>query len=288
MARLVLAGALGMPCFHVDAVINKSSSAQMGWTNVFEDLAGQVAVVTGGARGLGLSMAQALARWRVKIALLDVLADVGDSAEMVQRELDVESLGISADVSDDRSVAAGFAEVSRTLGSPSILINAAGITVWEDSVDASKESWQRVIDVNLTGTFLCCQALARACTAAGNGGVILNVSSMSAQIVNVPQHQASYNVSNAGVDMLTKSLAVEWAPLGIRVNAIAPGYMLSEMTRQFTTSNPELAEQWRNMIPAGRMGEPADLEALVVFLCSARSSYLMGQSVVIDGAYTVV
>jgi NADP-dependent 3-hydroxy acid dehydrogenase YdfG len=207
VARLVLAGALGMPCFHVDAVINKSSSAQMGWTNVFEDLAGQVAVVTGGARGLGLSMAQALARWRVKIALLDVLADVSGSAEMVQREFDVESLGISADVTDDRSVAAGFAEVSRTLGSPSILINAAGITVWEDSIDASKESWQRVIDVNLTGTFLCCQALARACNAAGDGGVILNVSSMSAQIVNVPQHQASYNVSKAGVDMLTKSLA---------------------------------------------------------------------------------
>jgi NAD(P)-dependent dehydrogenase (short-subunit alcohol dehydrogenase family) len=260
----------------------------MGWTNVFEDLAGQVAVITGGARGLGFSMAQALAKWRAKIALLDVLAEVKDSAEAIQRELEMESLGVVADVTDDRSIAAAFAEVSRTLGSPSILVNAAGVTVWEDSIDASKESWQRVIDINLTGTFLCCQALARACRAADKGGVIVNVSSMSAQIVNVPQHQTSYNVSKAGVDMLTKSLAVEWASLGIRVNAIAPGYMLSEMTRQFTAANPELAEQWRNMIPAGRMGEPADLEALVVFLCSARSSYLMGQSVVIDGAYTAV
>jgi NAD(P)-dependent dehydrogenase (short-subunit alcohol dehydrogenase family) len=259
-----------------------------GMVNVFEDLAGQVAVITGGARGLGLSMAQALGKWRVKIALLDILAEVKDSAETVQRDLEVESLGVVADVTDDRSVASAFAEVGRTLGSPSILVNAAGITVWEDSIDASKESWQRVIDINLTGTFLCCQALARACRAADKGGVIVNVSSMSAQIVNVPQHQASYNVSKAGVDMLTKSLAVEWAPLGIRVNAIAPGYMLSEMTRQFTAANPELAERWRNMIPAGRMGEPADLEALVVFLCSARSSYLMGQSVVIDGAYTAV
>jgi len=256
--------------------------------NVFEDLAGQVAVITGGARGLGLSMAQALGKWRAKIALLDILAEVKDSAQTVQRDLDVESLGVVADVTDDRSVAAAFAEVGRTLGSPSILINAAGITVWEDSIEVSRESWQRVIDINLTGTFLCCQALARACSAAGKGGVILNVSSMSAQIVNVPQHQASYHASKAGVDMLTKALAVEWAPIGIRVNAIAPGYMLSEMTRQFTAANPELAEQWRSMIPAGRMGEPADLEALVVFLCSARSSYLMGQSVVIDGAYTAV
>jgi NAD(P)-dependent dehydrogenase (short-subunit alcohol dehydrogenase family) len=265
-----------------------SNSAQMGWTKVFEDLAGQIAVITGGARGLGLTMAQALAKWGTKIALLDVLAEVKNSAETVQRELAVDSVGVVADVTDDGSVAAAFAEVGRTLGSPSILINAAGITAWEDSIDVSRESWQRVIDVNLTGTFLSCQALARACIAAGTGGVVVNVSSMSAQVVNVPQRQASYHASKAGVDMLTKALAVEWAPLGIRVNAIAPGYMLSEMTKQFTTANPELAERWRNMIPAGRMGEPADLEALVVFLCSARSSYLMGQSIVIDGAYTAV
>ncbi len=277
-----------MPCFHVEAGYQQGVERTNGMVTVFEDLAGQVAVITGGARGLGLSMAQALGKWRAKIALLDILAEVKDSAETVQRDLEVESLGVVADVTDDRSVAAAFAEVGRRLGSPSILINAAGITLWEDSIETAKESWQRVIDINLTGTFLCCQALARACTAAGKGGVIVNVSSMSAQIVNVPQHQASYHASKAGVDMLTKALAVEWAPIGVRVNAIAPGYMLSEMTRQFTAANPELAERWRSMIPAGRMGEPADLEALVVFLCSARSSYLMGQSVVIDGAYTAV
>jgi NAD(P)-dependent dehydrogenase (short-subunit alcohol dehydrogenase family) len=255
---------------------------------VFEDLADQVAVITGGARGLGLSMAHGLARWGVKIALLDVLPEVNTSAENLQHEFGVQSMGVMGDVTDDGSVAAAFGEVARTFGSPGILINAAGITVWEDSIDVTKESWQRVIEINLTGTFLCCQALARACRAAGTGGVIVNVSSMSAHVVNLPQHQASYHASKAGVEMLTKALAVEWAPLGIRVNAIAPGYMLSEMTRQFTTANPELAERWRNMIPAGRMGEPADLEALVVFLCSARSSYLMGQSIVIDGAYTAV
>jgi NAD(P)-dependent dehydrogenase (short-subunit alcohol dehydrogenase family) len=124
------------------------SSTQMGWTNVFEDLAGQVAVITGGARGLGLSMAQALARCRTKIALLDVLSEVKNSAEAVQRDLAVESLGVVADVTDDGSVAAAFDEVGRALGPPSILINAAGITVWEDSLDVSKESWQRVIDIN--------------------------------------------------------------------------------------------------------------------------------------------
>jgi NAD(P)-dependent dehydrogenase (short-subunit alcohol dehydrogenase family) len=195
---------------------------------------------------------------------------------------------VIADVTDDKSIDAAFAELSRSLEPPRILINAAGITVWEDSVDVSRESWQRVIDINLTGTFLCCQALARACIAEARGGAIVNVSSMSARVVNVPQHQASYHASKAGVEMLTKALAVEWAPLGIRVNAIAPGYMLSDMTRQFTMVNPELAQRWTQMIPAGRMGEPTDLEALVVFLCSSRSSYLIGQSVVIDGGYTAV
>ena len=111
---------------------------------------------------------------------------------------------------------------------------------------------------------------------------------MSGSIVNIPQNQTSYNTSKAGVDMLTKSLAIEWAPLGIRVNAVAPGYFLSDMTRQFTDANPELAAQWRNLIPMGRMGEPSDLDGLVALLCSSASSYLTGQSIIIDGGYTAI
>jgi NAD(P)-dependent dehydrogenase (short-subunit alcohol dehydrogenase family) len=256
--------------------------------DVFEDLKGQVAVVTGGARGLGLSMARGLAQWGAHIALLDVLPEVADSAKGVARDFPVQTVGVEVDVTDEASITAAFAEVERVIGSPSILVNAAGITIWEDSIDATRASWQRVIDINLTGTFLCCQALARACVASGRTGAIVNVSSMSGQVVNVPQHQASYHASKAAVDMLTKALAVEWAPLGIRVNAVAPGYIMSELTRQFMMDNPALAERWTQMIPAGRMGEPSDLEALVVLLCSDRSSYLIGQSVVIDGAYTAV
>lgn len=255
---------------------------------MFDDLGGRVAVVTGGARGLGYAFAGALARWGVDIALLDVLPEVTDSAQTLRAEAGVATVGLLADVTDEEAVAEAFRTAQESLGTPTLLVNAAGITVWEDSLDATKASWQRVIDINLTGTFLCCQALARGCTAAGRSGAIVNVSSMSAQIVNVPQHQASYHASKAGVDMLTKALAVEWAPLGVRVNAIAPGYTLSDMTRQFMDKNPELAQQWTGMIPAGRMGRPEDLEALVVLLCSDRSSYLVGQSVVVDGAYTAV
>jgi len=255
---------------------------------VFEDLSGQVAVVTGGARGLGLSMARALARQGVNVGLLDQLDSVGDSAASLAGELGVAGTGVTADVTSAEAVASAFVRIGEELGSPSLLVNAAGITVWEDSLDATADSWRRVIDINLTGTFLCCQALARGCRDGGHPGAIVNVSSMSGRIVNVPQHQASYNASKAAVDQLTKSLAVEWAELGVRVNAVAPGYFLSDMTRQFTEANPELAERWRSLIPVGRMGEPPDLDGLVVFLCSSASSYLVGQSIVIDGAYTAV
>ena len=255
---------------------------------MFEDLAGQVVVVTGGARGLGLSMARALTGHGVHAGLIDLLPDVAASAARLAEETGVHSVGVAADVTSAEEVGAAFGRVREEVGSPTLLVNAAGITVWEDSLDVPPESWRRVIDINLTGTFLACQAFGRLCRDDGHPGAIVNVSSMSGRVVNVPQHQASYNASKAAVDQLTKSLAVEWAELGVRVNAIAPGYFLSDMTRQFTDANPELAARWRGMIPLGRMGEPEDLDGLVVFLCSRASSYLVGQSIVIDGAYTAV
>lgn len=255
---------------------------------MFDDLHGQVAVITGGARGLGYSMARALAGHGVAIGLLDLLPEVTASAERLGQRSEVETAGTVADVTSAEDVAAAFRQLEDRLGPPTILVNAAGITIWGDALDISAETWQQVIDVNLTGTFLACQAFGRSCRDGGRPGTIVNVSSMSGQVVNVPQRQASYNASKAGVDMLTRSLAVEWIDLGIRVNAIAPGYFLSDMTRQFTDANPELAERWRTMIPAGRMGEPADLDGLVAFLCSSASEHLIGQSIVIDGGYTAI
>lgn len=252
------------------------------------DMPGRVAVVTGGARGLGLSMATALARNGARIALFDVLDEVETSAARLAEEAGVTALGLTVDVTSGSDLAAAFEVVESRLGRPSILVNAAGVAVWGDALDTTRQAWQRVIDINLTGTFLACQAFGRVCVRAGSGGAVVNISSMSAQVVNVPQHQASYHASKAGVDMVTKALAVEWAPLGIRVNAIAPGYFLSDMTRQFTETNPELAERWVSMVPLGRMGEPRDLDGLVTFLCSDASSYLTGQSIVIDGGYTAI
>jgi NAD(P)-dependent dehydrogenase (short-subunit alcohol dehydrogenase family) len=256
--------------------------------NVYEDLKGKIAVVTGGARGLGLQMATALAAHGAEIALIDLLPEVTESAARLAQAKLVRTVGISADVTNADSIGGAIAAIAGSLGTPSILVNAAGITEWGDSIDVTPEKWRKVIDVNLTGTFFSCQAFARSVFAAGGGGAIVNVSSMSAFVVNIPQHQVSYNASKAAIDQLTKSLAVEWISRGIRVNAVAPGYFLSEMTRQFLDSNAELGKYWTHLIPAGRMGEPADLDGLVAFLASDVSKYIVGESIVIDGGYSIV
>lgn len=254
---------------------------------VHPDLAGKVAAVTGGGRGLGLSMAAALARQGMHVALLDLLPEVEDGAIDFAQSHGVRAMGVQVDVTDEDAVAAAFAAVAERLGAPDVLVNAAGIAVWAESEDQSAQEWRRVVDINLTGTFLTCQAFARQALRRGSGTVV-NVGSMSGRIVNVPQHQVAYNAAKAGVEHLTRSLAVEWATRGVRVNAVSPGYFLSEMTRQFTDANPDLRDGWVARIPMGRMGEPVDLDGLVAFLVSESSRYITGQAVVIDGGYTLV
>lgn len=253
----------------------------------FPDLEGRVAVVTGGARGIGYSLASALARRGASVALLDLLPEVEESARRLAEETGATTAAATVDVTDSKSVETGFAAVREALGTADVLVTAAGITIWGDSAEVDQRTWTKVIDVNLNGTFYSTQCFARPLLAEGRVGSAILISSMSGRIVNLPQRQASYNSSKAAVDQLAKSLAVEWAPT-IRVNAIAPGYILSDMTRQFTESNPELAADWVSMIPAGRMGEPADLDGVVLLLASSASSYLTGQTLVIDGGYTAI
>lgn len=249
---------------------------------------GMTAVVTGGGRGIGLTLARGLAAEGANVALLDILEDVQQTAQALADGHGVQAVGVRADVTDAAALDAAFAEAERSLGTADILVTSAGITIWGASVDVSPADWQRVLDINLNGTFYACQSFARRLLAAGRPGSAILVSSMSGEIVNVPQFQASYNASKAAVSHLGRSLAVEWARHGIRVNAISPGYTLSDMTRQFMDANPELRTQWESLIPMGRMGTPEDLLGMVVLLASRESSYITGQSLVIDGGYTLV
>jgi NAD(P)-dependent dehydrogenase (short-subunit alcohol dehydrogenase family) len=255
---------------------------------MFDDLSGRTAVVTGGARGLGFSIASALARQGVSIALLDLLPQVTESAESIATNHGVPAGGYVVDAVDAHAIEAAFDIAAAKLGTASILVTAAGITIWGDSTDVEPDAWNRVLDVNLNGTFFAAQSFARRAADSGTNSSAIFVSSMSGFIVNQPQFQASYNASKAAVSQLAKSLAVEWATRNIRVNAIAPGYFLSDMTRAFTDENPELSAQWRDSIPMGRMGEPADLDGLIIYLASTASSYMTGQSLIIDGGYTAV
>ena len=252
------------------------------------DLHDSTAIVTGGARGLGLSMARALAECGASVGLIDILPEVSDSAVSLHKETGARVSAASADVRDALAVDDAVGTLQQQLGTADILITSAGITIWGESTAVTPEDWQRVFDVNLNGTFFAAQSFARRLIPENRPGSIIFVSSMSGRIVNVPQFQASYNSSKAAVSMLAKSLAVEWAQAGIRVNALEPGYTLSDMTRQFMDANPELAAQWTSMIPLGRMGEPADLVGAIVYLASSESAYLTGQSIVIDGGYTAI
>lgn len=254
----------------------------------FADLTGRTAVVSGGGRGLGYSLAEALAAQGVNVALLDVLPDVAETASALAERTGVRAVGIRTDVTNPEQIDASFAQIEQQIGTPQVLITAAGITLLEAAVDIDPAQWRRLQSINVDGTFFVAQAFARRAIAASVAGSAILVSSMSAKIVNVPQQQTAYNTSKAAVDHLTKSLAVEWAGDNIRVNAIAPGYFLSDMTKQFTESNPELAADWTSRIPLGRMGDPSDLHGLVAFLASDASSYITAQSIVIDGGYTAL
>ncbi|WP_411282712.1 SDR family NAD(P)-dependent oxidoreductase [Lapillicoccus sp.] len=245
-------------------------------------------MVTGGGRGLGLSMARSLAARGADIALFDVLPRLESVAAELAARSGRQVVGHHVDVTDDESVLAGLDLASDALGVATVLVNAAGIAMDKPALETSTAEWRRVIDVNLTGAFVVCREFARRVVDAGLTASIVNIASMSGMVVNVPQQQAAYNTSKAGVSMLTKSLAVEWIPLGIRVNAIAPGYFASDMTREVAAREPQMRDEWLRRTPAGRMGEPDELGDLVAYLAGDGSRFVVGETVVIDGGYTLL
>jgi len=251
-------------------------------------LEGKTAVVTGGARGIGLTVARALAADGANIALLDLLDTTAETAQQIAEEHGVQAFGQRLDVTDQDATNAAFAAITERLGLPQVLLTAAGIEINGDSIDVSASDWRKVIDVNLTGTFFSAQSFGRGLLKAGLPGSAILISSMSGSIVNVPQWAASYNASKAAVAHLGKSLAVEWATSGIRVNSMAPGYVLTDLTQKIIDREPALLDDWIARIPQGRMATPEDLTGLVSFLASDASSYLTGQQITIDGGYTSI
>ena len=248
-------------------------------------LAGQVGIVTGGGQGLGHTFCHAFAEAGADIVVAEINAQTGPATVREIESKGRRALFVQTDVRDRGSVQAMVDQTLAQFGRVDFLMNNAGIVKWDPAEKATAQDWLNVIGVNLNGLFYCCQAVAGPMIERRSGRII-NIASMSGMIVNRPQAQASYNASKAAVIHLTKSLAAEWAPYNIRVNAIAPGYMGTDMARPFF-EDPIYGGVWIEAVPMKRPGRPEELGPAAVFLASEASSYMTGAVLVIDGGYTL-
>ncbi|NLF02591.1 MAG: glucose 1-dehydrogenase [Anaerolineales bacterium] len=248
-------------------------------------LAGQVGIVTGGGQGLGQVFCHAFAEAGADIVVAELNPETGQAVADEVRAKGRRSAYIKTDVRNRESIVAMVERTLAEFGKIDFLMNNAGIVKWTPAEDVDEQDWRNVMDVNLNGLFLCSQAVGQHMIARRSGRII-NIASMSGLIVNRPQAQASYNTSKAAVIHLTKSLASEWAPYNVRVNAIAPGYMATPMAQPFF-EDPQYGGVWIDGIPMKRPGQPEELGPVAVFLASEASSYVTGATIVVDGGYTV-
>ncbi|WP_369017366.1 SDR family oxidoreductase [Thermatribacter velox] len=246
----------------------------------------EVAIVTGGAQGLGREMSLGLAEAGAHVVIADLDINTAQRTASEIQALGRESLALRVDVTSKEQVEQMVSQSLSRFGKIDILITSAGIGQWRKAEEMSEEDWKRVIDVNLTGTFLCCQAVGREMIKRKKGSII-TISSMSGLIANTPQPQSHYNASKGGVIMLTKSLASEWVKYNVRVNTIAPGYMETKLVAELLKSYPDYARIWKELTPMGRLGRPEEIKGPCVFLASAASSYVTGSVLVMDGGYTI-
>jgi NAD(P)-dependent dehydrogenase (short-subunit alcohol dehydrogenase family) len=242
-------------------------------------LDGRIAVVAGGARGIGLESVRALKENGATAVIVDINKDSGTKAA---EELNVDFF--QADLTQSNQVSILAADVRSKHGRIDIAFNNAGIAVNVPSEECTDEDWHKIISINLNAVFYCCREFGKVMLEQGKGSII-NTASMSGIISNTPQPQSAYNASKAAVIMLTKSLAGEWASRGVRVNSISPGYIGTEMTK-IGMSNADWYREWLQFTPMRRVGEPREVASAVVFLASDASSYFTGSNLVVDGGYT--
>jgi len=247
------------------------------------DLTDRVAVITGGNRGLGEAFAHSLAQVGAQV----VIAARDSERSTATAEAIVAAGGragtVDVDVTDRESVRAMRDAVLESHGAIDVLVNNAGVCFHRPALEVPPDEWRAVMDANLDGLWHCSQLVGEHMVARGRG-VMVNVGSISALIVNRPQMQPAYNASKAAVHQLTKSLAAEWAPHGVRVNALAPGYVKTDIA---PVDEPQFRRHWIEDVPMLRYAVPEELGPTMVYLCSDASSFMTGSVVVLDGGYTL-
>ncbi|MGA2977065.1 MAG: SDR family NAD(P)-dependent oxidoreductase [Spirochaetia bacterium] len=247
---------------------------------------GRTAIITGAARGIGLGTATCLARKGVNIVIADSNGETARaSADALARETGVGTLGVTCDVTQRPQVEAAVEETRKRFGGIDILVNNAGICAFVEVIEMSPEVFQRTIDVNLTGAFHCTQIAGKAMIEQGGGGRIVFITSLAVNVT--ASAQADYAASKAGLHMLMKSFAIALGRHGITCNAVAPGMILTDMTR-FHWEQPEPAAFIRTRVPVGRIGTPEDVGNAVALLCADEAAYINGVGIIVDGGHQAV
>ncbi|MCC5858830.1 MAG: SDR family oxidoreductase [Ectothiorhodospiraceae bacterium] len=247
------------------------------------DLSGKTALVTGAGRGIGRSLALGLAEAGSNLVLCSRSRDELDAVAREAEAFGVEAAVAPCDVTDAGQVDAAVHAGVERFGGIQVLINNAGLTVKKPAEELPLEDWQHVINVNLTGVFLVAQRVGRQMIRQGEGSII-NISSIAAS--TALRGSLAYCASKGGVQMVTRVLAVEWAPHGVRVNALAPAYTETPLVKALTDSRPDFAEAVRRRTPMQRMARAGEMVGAAVFLASGASSYVTGETVHVDGGWT--
>ncbi len=246
------------------------------------DVSKKSAIVTGAASGIGLELARGLAKAGAHVACVDQNIPGAESTAAAIGNAGGRAVAVAADVTDAGAVRAMVDQVAGAFGGVDILVNCAGVNSQAPAEEMDEATWNRVIDVNLTGTFLVDQAVGRQMIQQGRGGSIVNISSFCSSSIVKTDCQCAYYASKAAVAQLSRALAVEWAKYNIKVNAIAPGFTATPMFQADRDKNNDSA-QLLDSVPMGRFQDPRDLVGVVIFLASGASSYVTGHELYSDG-----